>query len=185
MEVIDDKGETNSVNINKRKADIRKEENDDLTISLFEEMFQEVLKDSEISDEETPECLNLINDQKGDNPGLSVIFRDRRHFNAFLKMYETIVNDEEQDVKADRHISRLLERMKKHCEDMPGGEKDGGISNSSTYIPNAEFDVLYLAMEQAFRLYQALYQKYTKRKKAMHKMGETIRDLNEMIDNLV
>ena len=47
-----------------------------------------------------------------------------------------------------------------------------------------ETDKVYLAMEQALRLYYTLYKKYGERKRNMHKMGETIKELNNIIDRL-
>ena len=169
----------------KRKEEIWQEENDDLAINLFEEALQEMEEEHRAADEDASECLNLDHELCGDNAGLRVIFANRYHFNEFLKMCKTVQNEDEQDIKADRHISRLLEIMKNRYEELPTNERDCGNSGSGVFIPYTEMDKVYLAMEQAFRLYHMLYKKYGERKRTMHKMGETIKELNNMIDSLV
>lgn len=169
--------------VNERKADIREEEADDLTISLFEEEFSDQAEER-VDEEAGTECFNLINNLGGNNAGLRIIFANRPHFDAFLKMCATIQQDAEQDVKADWHITRLLETMKERYEESHSDESGCGNACGGVLIPNAELDKVYLAMEQAFRLYHTLYRKYEKRKKTMHRMGETIKDLNDYIDKL-
>lgn len=169
--------------ISERKADIREEENDDLTISLFEEEYLDQAEES-VDEEAGTECFNLINNPGGNNASLQVIFANRPHFDSFLKMCATIQHEAEQDVKADWHITRLLETMKERYEESHSDESGCGNTCGSVLIPYTEMDQVYLAMEQAFRLYHALYRKYEKRKKTMHRMGETIKDLNDFIDKL-
>lgn len=167
-----------------RQAEIRVEEKDDRTICLFDEVVQELEEESKTAKEEAPACLNLVHAPCGDDAGLRVIFANRYHFNAFLNMCKTVQQDDEQDIKADWHISRFLEIMKNRYEELPAGESDCKDLCCSVFIPAAELDKVYLAMEQAFRLYHVLYKKYEKRKKTMHKMGKTIKDLNDYIDKI-
>ena len=181
LDAFDDKAGFSAI---ERLNDILQEENDDMSISLFEESLKEQEEESKIYIEEIPECLNLINNPNGDNAGLQVIFANRCHFNAYLDMCTAIKNDAEQDLKADWHISRLLETMRKRFEELPVDEDACGNSCCSVLIPTTEMDQVYLALEQAFRLYHALYRKYEERKAAMYELEKTIKDLNDMIDKL-